>query len=256
MLVVFKSTIIDILKSKKFLYIFILGVIILAMTPGKGLIIKIESGNYSRDLSDYVRLFLQHFFIYIFLLTVSIHIAEEIEEEKREKFHEISLIYISRTKFFTSKLVAYVFGFSILLLFIGFISLAFSQLIFGLIQWSFFCGVSMISYNILFISVLSSVFALSKTSRGGGLLSFMLYVVFSLLNSKTLINWIVGSEKISTIISYVSPSVFLLQNEFLKVGMRWGFSNRFSQYFLNFTIYLILSLFIFTLRVRKYECKV
>lgn len=252
---IFKNTLFDILISKTSIYFFIIGLFFIVLTPGRGIILKFEAGNMTRDFSSYGKLILFHIFLYIFFAIITASITNEIEEEFREGFHQIPLIYISRIKYFLAKFFAYALGYFLILFIVGGLGLMLSNIIFKTSLWGLIVALFLLICNIIFVIILSLFLILSKASRKNGLFAFLLYIFFSFLSSKTIVKWLIISDGLSGIISTVVPSVFWLQNEFLKFGMGWGFSHKIFQYLLNVIAYIIILSVLLVNKIKKYECK-
>jgi len=253
---IFKNTVIDILLSKSSLYTLLFGSFFLMIGYGLRFTIGISSGDSYHDISHYQTVIYLHIFLYIFYATLVAGCSSDLEEEIKERFHELTLIYIPRIKYFLTKYIAYLFGYFFLLMLIGCVGAVLCKILLGIaLNLKFFLGLVFISFNIAFLLSLFLLFSLKTSPRGSSLFAFLLYIFFSLLNSKTIIKWVTGFEKISGIISTLSPSVFWLQNEWLRFGLGWGFSDRFWQYLLNLSIYLFLSFFILSKKINRYECK-
>lgn len=253
---IFKSTVIDVLLSKSSLYILLFGSFFLMIGYGLKFTIGISSGNSYHDISQYQTVIYLHIFLYIFYATILAGCSSDLEDEIKERFHEITLIYIPRRKYFLTKYIAYLFSYFSLLMLIGFFGSILCKILLGItLNFKFFLGLVFISFNTAFLLSLFLIFSLKNSPRGSSLFAFLLYIFFSLLNSKTIISWITGFERISRIISTLSPSVFWLQNEWLRFGLGWRFSDRFWKYFLNLLFYIFISFFVLSKRINRYECK-
>ncbi|MCP2520943.1 hypothetical protein NLB65_02215 [Candidatus Aminicenantes bacterium AC-335-B20] len=256
MKVIFKNTVFDILLSKATLYTFLFGSFFTAIAWGLRFIVQIGSqGNY-QDISFYQTIIYFHIILSIYYVAILVNTSSDLEEEVDERFHEVTLIYISRWKYFFAKYLAYLFSYLLLLLLIGNAGAVVCRILLKTFpNWRFFIALAFLSLNIAFLISLFFIFALAVSPKESGFFTFFLYILFSLLNSKSIMNWIVGSDKITEIVSFISPSIFWLQNEFLRFGMGWELSDKFWQYLLNVSFYLILLLLISYFLVRRYECK-
>ncbi len=256
MKVVFKNTVFDILISKASLYTLLFGSFLLLIVYGMGFTIGIGSPENYLDVTHYKTIIFLHIFLYIFYVSIVINSSADLEEEMRERFHEVTLLYLSRSKYFYAKYIAYLFSYLVLLMLTGVAGAVLCRVLLEVaLNWKFFLGLACVGVNIMFLASILLLFSLSGFPKGSGFFAFLLYLLFSFLNSKTIINWILGSDKISEIISTIAPSVFWLQNEWLRLGVGWGFSSRFWQYLLNLSLYLILLLFFISYQMKRYECK-
>lgn len=252
MKVVFKNTVFDILISKASLYLLLFGTFLVMNGYGLKLIVIISP----EDVAKYQNLIYLHIFLYIFYVAILVNASSDLEEEVNERFHEVALIYISRIKYFFTKYISYLLSYLLLLILIGSLATVLSRILFRASpDWIFFLGLTFLSLNIAFLIALLLLFSLKGSPKRVGSFVFLLSILFSLLNSKTVVNSILGSDKISKIISTVSPSFFWLQNEFLKFGLGMGLSDKFWQHLLNQLLYIILLLFALFYRMKRYECK-
>jgi len=247
---IFKNTVIDVLKNRITIYTVILFSVLLMFCIGLKWSGTIYSGQ--TDLSYYVPLTFSHFVFYIFYLALVFNLSGVLEREIEEGFHEVSFLYISRTKYFFTKYLSFLLVSVVILFLSG---------VFGLILYKIFGGSGNtevlwsfpgFTFNILFIISLIFVFSLSFSPGTSSFLTFFTFLLFSFLNSEIIVRKIFRIDKLSVIADIV-PSVFKLQNEFLRFGLKVGFSDRFWIYLINIILYLaILFLFLFY-KIKRYE---
>jgi hypothetical protein len=109
--------------------------------------------------------------------------------------------------------------------------------------------------NVAFMLLLLMLFAVQHNLKTASLVSIIIYIIVSIINSETIATIIFRAEIVGEIVSTITPSVFKVQNEFIRFGTNFGFSENFWMYFLNIFIYFIIFFTVFSRLVKKYECK-
>ena len=250
---IFKNTIIDILKNKITLYTVIFCSILLLIGPPIGPTIKFgQQGNYT-DLSHYIPLTFYHAIVYIFYLAIVFNLSGLLERQIMGGFHEVSLLYISRTKYFFTIFFTFLIASLVILYLSGFLGLILGRILLDTstdirVLFSF----SGLVFNILFLISLIFLFSLSSSLKANSFLSFFTFIFFSLLNSEKIVIKLFHSVKLS-IVSDIVPSVFKLQNEFLRYGLEVELSDRFWIYLLNITLYLSVLNIILFYKIKRFE---
>lgn len=253
---ILKNTFLDIIFSKASIYMILLGSFFLMISHGVKLTLQIGSEANYKDISYYQTILFYHIFLYIFYVVILVNASADIEEEMKEKFHEVTLLYIPRVNYFSAKFISYLLSYLTLLILTGLLGSILSKAFLKILpEIKLFGALVGVGFNISFLILLLLLLSLSGLSKGASIASFLLYVLFSLLSSKFIMNLVFSSEKIAKIISILSPSVFWLQNEWLRFGVGWGFSDKLIQYLLNFGIYLTLLLILLFYKIERYECK-
>jgi hypothetical protein len=223
---------------------------------GYGLKFSIRTmGTNSQDFSHYGKLAALHIFLYIFYIAAAMSANRDLEEEINDGFIEISLLSLTRLKFFLGKYLAYVFCYFLLLELVVAIGSVSSKLILGApFNLKIFFAFAGLGINVAFVIALMFLFVLRHNIKGAGFIAFLIYVLFSLLNSSTVMSWVFKSDAAADVISTYAPAVTKLQNEFLRFGTNFGFTGDLPRISLNFIIYIVLIVVVLVRMTKKYEC--
>jgi len=249
---IFRNTIIDVLKNRITIYTVILFSVLFMIGAPTAITLKFgQPGNYN-DLSHYVPLIFYNAVLYIFYLAIVFNLAGVLEREMEEGFHEVPFLYISRTKYFFTKYLSFLLVSVVILFLSGILGSVLCKIFGASINIGVFLGFPGLIFNILFIISLIFVFSLSFSPGASSFLSFFTFLLFSFLNSEIIVRRIFRIDKLS-IIANIVPSVFKLQNEFLRFGLKVGFGDRFWIYLINVILYLAILCFFLFYKIKRYE---
>lgn len=252
---IIKYTMLDILKNRLLLYLCFFGVFFFVLAFSIQLSIKFDSGNNSTDMSKYGQLIFIHIIYFLLFMFFSIMTTNDLEDEKREGFHEITLLYMSRLRFFLAKLIAYCLFFSLFMELVTAVAIAIVRfLISTSIEWKILLALSGLMLNILFLISMIILFVLLFKSKNSGNIAFLFCLLFALLNSEIIMGLILPNSA-TKVIALVTPAFLNLQNEFLRFGLGMGCSSRFPIYLANFICYGGLIWILLKRQINKYECK-
>lgn len=255
MLTVFKSTFKDILKSKGSLWLIAFGSLFFLVAYGMELSITSSSGEET-NLSQYGKIIFLHVWSYLLYIGIAMNAAGDFREELDYNFIELSLVRLSKIKFFAGKFLAYFFGYTLLMEITVLLGMIASNVSLDTsFNLSFFITALGFSINIALLLLFVLCFILIGNVKGTGLASFILAVLFSLMNSSSVMMTVLRSEKIGEIISKFSPAFFNMQNEFMKYATGFGFSDNLYNILTNILIYLLIFGGIALFLTKNYECK-
>ncbi len=254
--VIIKNTTRDLLKVKRVIYVLFFGTLFFIISYGINFSIT-KGGANPQDFSAYGKLVTLHIFLYLFYVILAIVTTNDLSDDIENGFIEIYLLSVSRKRYFFSKYLAYVFNYTLILISIGIIGLIACKLFLKInsVEIKILLAFLALGVNIAFMLLLVMLLVIKHNLKAASLSSILIFVIISILNSETIASTIFRSKVLGKIISTGLPSILKIQNEFIRFGTGFGFSENCWMHFLNIFIYFIILFTVLSYLVKKYECK-